>query len=275
MMRKSLLHVAFVALSVLTGGTVAAAQAQTSTQPSAPAAESAELPALRERLDRAESRLKDWPQLSRYKDANMKVTLPAKNETRVVFIGDSITDQWDDAGKGGFFPGKTYHNRGIGGQTTPQMLIRFRPDVVALQPKVVVILAGTNDLAGNTGPTTLETIKDNLASMVEQARLHGIRVVLASLLPVSDYERRPNGESITQTVRRPPAQITKLNAWISAYATANKHTYLDYHTALVDAKGMLRDELSDDGLHVNAAGYAIMAPLAEAAIKEALKKKPR
>ena len=273
MVRKSLLHVAFVVLSMLTGGTVAVAQSQTPTQPSA-AAECAEMPALRERLDRAESRLKDWPQLARYKDANGKVSPSSKNEERVVFIGDSITDQWDDAGKGGFFPGKTYHNRGIGGQTTPQMLIRFRPDVVALQPKVVVILAGTNDLAGNTGPTTLETIKDNLASMAELARLHGIRVVLASLLPVSDYERRPNGEPITQTVRRPPAQIIALNTWLREYAANNGHTYLDYHTTLVDAKGMLRDELSDDGLHVNSSGYAIMGPLAEAAIKEALKKKP-
>lgn len=275
-MRRSLLCISFAILCALTSAIVAAAQAQTSTQPSAPAAsENAELPALRERLDRAESRLKDWPQLGRYRDANGKVSPPSKNETRVVFIGDSITDQWDDASKGGFFPGKPYHNRGIGGQTTPQMLIRLRPDVLALRPNVVVILAGTNDLAGNTGPTTLETIKDNLTSMTELARLHGIRVVLASLLPVSDYERRQNGEPITQTVRRPPTQITALNTWLREYATTNGHTYLDYHTALVDPKGMLRDELSDDGLHVNAAGYAIMAPLAETAINEALKKKPR
>ena len=274
-MRSSLLCVSFATLYALFSVSTAAAQAQTSTQSSSPTAtDCAELPALRERLSRAEARLNDWPQLARYRDANLKAPAPTKNETRVVFLGDSITDQWDDEGKGGFFPGKPYHNRGIGGQTTPQMLIRFRPDVVALQPKVVVILAGTNDIAGNTGPMTLAAIEDNLASMAELARLHQIRVVLASLLPVSDYERRPNGEPITQTVRRPPAQIIALNTWPRQYAASNNHTYLDYHTALVDARGMLRDELSDDGLHVNAAGYAIMGPLAEAAIKEALKKKP-
>lgn len=275
MMNRPLPSLSLAVLCVLICSAVGAAQTQTSTPSSTPAAtEATELPALRERLSRAEARLNDWPQLARYREANAKVSPLSKNEMRVVFIGDSITDQWDDDGKGGFFPGKPYHNRGIGGQTTPQMLIRFRPDVIALQPKVVVILAGTNDIAGNTGPTTLAAIQDNVASMAELARLHNIRVVLASLLPVSDYERRPNGEPITQTVRRPPAQILALNTWLQKYAASNGHTYLDYHTALADAKGLLRDELSDDGLHVNAKGYAIMGPLAEAAIADALKKKP-
>lgn len=225
---------------------------------------------LKTRAERAETRLKDWPALARYKDDNAKVTPPAKNEQRVVFMGDSITDGWDAPNNGGFFPGKPYINRGISGQTTPQMLIRFRPDVIALKPKVVVILAGTNDLAGNTGPTTLEAIKDNLVSMAELARAQGIRVVFASLLPVSDYEMR-DGNRIVQTVRRPPEQIKALNSWMKDYAARNHQTYLDYFSAMVDDKGFLKDELSNDGLHPNAQGYAVMNPLAEAAIRQALK----
>ncbi|HWP42941.1 MAG TPA: SGNH/GDSL hydrolase family protein [Blastocatellia bacterium] len=221
---------------------------------------------------RLRARLDDWPALSRYREANAKLSPPKNGETRVVFMGDSITDLWDDPGFGGFFPGKPYVNRGIGGQTTPQMLIRFRPDVIALKPRVVVILAGTNDIAGNTGPTTLEAIGDNLASMAELARANNIRVVLASLLPVSDYEMR-DGKQIIQTGRRPPEKIKALNEWIREYAARNGHTYLDYYSAMVDEKGFLREELSDDGLHANARGYAVMAPLAERAIAEALKKK--
>ncbi len=168
------------------------------------------------RLDRAESRLRDWPALARYGEDNKKISPPAKNEQRVVFMGDSITDSWDNPTNGDFFPGKPYVNRGISGQTTPQMLIRFRRDVIELKPKVVVILAGTNDLAGNTGPTTLEAIQDNLRSMAELATRHGIRVVFASLLPVSDYEIR-DGKPIVQTVRRPPDQILALNKWMKEY----------------------------------------------------------
>jgi lysophospholipase L1-like esterase len=229
-----------------------------------------ELPALKERVNRAEARLKDWPQLSRYHDANSKLAPPAKNESRVVFTGDSITDGWR---LGEFFPGKPYVNRGISGQTTPQMLIRFRPDVIALQPKVVVILAGTNDLAGNTGPMTVAMIEDNLASMAELARGHGIRMVLASVLPVSDYGHSRDGKPIKQTERRPPEQIKTLNEWIKRYAAENDHVYLDYFTAMVDEKGMLKQELSEDGLHPNAKGYGVMQPLAEQAISAALKKK--
>ena len=212
----------------------------------------------------------DWPNLARYNEDNKKITPPARNEQRVVFMGDSITDSWDDPKYGGFFPGKPYIDRGISGQTTPQMLIRFRPDVIALKPRVVVILAGTNDIAGNTGPTTLEAIEDNFRSMSELARANGIHVVYASVLPVSDYEIR-NGKPITQTVRRPPEKILALNKWLQEFARAHHHVYLDYFSAMVDDKGLLKNELSDDGLHPNAQGYAVMAPLAEAAIAASLK----
>ena len=235
----------------------------------APANECGEM---KTRLDRAETRLNDWPALARYREDNMKLAPPSKNEQRVVFMGDSITDSWDSPTMGGFFPGKPYVNRGISGQTTPQMLVRFRRDVIELKPKVVIILAGTNDIAGNTGPTTLEAIEDNLATMAELATAHGIRVVLASLLPVSDYEVR-DGKPINQTTRRPPAQIIALNNWIKEYAKVNHHVYLDYFSAMVDDKGFLKDELSNDGLHPNPQGYVVMAPLAEAAITASLKNK--
>jgi len=222
-------------------------------------------------VKRLQTKLNDWPELARYRDANLKVIAPAKGETRVVFIGDSITDSWDDPKYGGFFPGKSYLDRGISGQTTPQMLVRFRADVITLRPKVVVILAGTNDLAGNTGPTTLEAIEDNLSSMAELAKLNHIRAVLASVLPVSDYETR-DGKPIVQTLRRPPERIKALNAWIRKYGAENNLTYLDYYSAMIDEKGFLKAELSDDGLHPNQKGYAVMGPLAEAAIAEALKR---
>jgi len=225
---------------------------------------------MKTRLDRAETRLNDWPALARYREDNQKTAPPAKNEQRVVFMGDSITDSWDDPKYGGFFPGKPYIDRGISGQTTPQMLVRFRPDVIDLKPKVVVILAGTNDLAGNTGPTTIQAIEGNLMSMAELATAHGIRVVFASVLPVSDYEMR-DGKPIVQTVRRPPDQILALNKWLKEYAAANHYGYLDYFSAMVDEKGFLKNELSDDGLHPNAQGYVVMAPLAEAAIATSLK----
>lgn len=214
----------------------------------------------------------DWPNLARYDNDNKSVSPPAKNEERVVFMGDSITDSWDNPANGGFFPGRPYVNRGISGQTTPQMLIRFRRDVIELKPKVVVILAGTNDLAGNTGPTTLEAIEDNLRSMAELAAANRIRVVLASVMPVSDYEIR-DGKPLVQTVRRPPDKILALNKWMQEFARANHHTYLDYFSAMVDDKGFLKDELSSDGLHPNMQGYVVMAPLAEAAIRAALKRR--
>lgn len=250
---------------LLTCSALASAQATRQAAPD-PCAET------KTQLARDEARLKDWPALARYRDANSKVGPPAKGENRVVFMGDSITDGWQNPEYGGFFPGKPYLDRGISGQTTPQMLIRFRPDVIALRPKAVVILAGTNDIAGNTGPTTLAAVEDNLTAMAELARANGIRVVLASLLPVSDYEKR-DGKPIIQTVRRPPEQIRALNDWMKTYAAQTGATYLDYFSAMVDDKGFLKDELSEDGLHPNAKGYAVMAPLAEQAIAAALKKK--
>ena len=222
-------------------------------------------------LTRLESRLKDWPALARYREANMRIVPPARGEQRVVFLGDSITDSWDDPKFGGFFPGKPYIDRGISGQTTPQMLVRFRADVIALHPSVVVILAGTNDLAGNTGPTTLEAIEDNLASMAELAATHNIRVALASVLPVSDYEKNKDGQPIIQTAQRPPEQIKALNEWLRRYAAENRLTYLDYYSAMIDENGFLKDELSNDGLHPNEKGYQVMGPLAERAIAAALK----
>ena len=229
---------------------------------------------IKTQLTRAQNQLKDWPALGRYRDANAKLLAPVKNERRVVFIGDSITDSWDDPRFGGFFPGKPYVNRGISGQTTPQMLIRFRSEVIALKPKVVVILAGTNDIAGNTGPTTLEAIEDNIISMVELARANGIRAVLSSVMPINDYGRTRDGSPLIRSGARPPDKIKSLNQWMQQYAATKRVTYLDYYSAMVDDKGFLKAELSEDGLHPNQKGYEIMAPLAEAAIDAALKRKP-
>jgi lysophospholipase L1-like esterase len=219
-----------------------------------------------------EAWLNDWPSLFRYRESNAKLLPPATEEGRVVFLGDSITDLWDDPGYGGFFPGRPYINRGIGSQTTPQILIRFRRDVIALKPRAVVILAGTNDIAGVTGPTTLDAIEDNLASMAELAYAHGIRVVLASLLPTNDYAKDKEGRQIIHRKSRPPEQIKTLNERIKRYAAGNGHVYLDYYSAMVSEDGSLRRELTDDGLHANEKGYAVMAPLAEQAIAAALKK---
>jgi lysophospholipase L1-like esterase len=211
-----------------------------------------------------DTRLRDWANLARYRDANKAVT-----HADAVFIGDSITDFWQQPRFGGFFPGKNYVDRGISAQTTPQMLIRFRPDVIALKPRVVVILAGTNDIAGNTGPMTNEDIQNNLASMAELAKANNIRVVLSSVTPVSAYHAAPNAPP--QTTRRPVERIKAINDWMKAYAAANKHVYLDYHSAMIDASGMLKTEFSEDDLHPNAAGYKVMGPLAEAAIAQALR----
>jgi lysophospholipase L1-like esterase len=238
-----------------------------------PAGDCSELPAMKSKLERAEIRLKDWAELGRYREADTQLAPPTRTEQRVVFLGDSITDLWSRPIHGGFFPGKPYINRGISGQTTPQMLIRFRQDVIAAHAKAVVILAGTNDIAGNTGPTTLAAIEDNLASMAELARAHKIRVVLASVLPVSDYGHGREGAPLVQTERHPPEQIRELNAWLKRYASENGYTYLDYFSALVDDQGMLKRELSDDGLHPNAQGYAVMGPLAAQSIRAAFKKR--
>lgn len=247
----------------------AAAQvyAQTAAATPAPAAITADQLA---RLERAENRLKDWPNFARYREANAALGPPAKSEDRVVFMGDSITDSWK---LNEYFPGKPYVNRGISGQTTPQMLVRFRPDVIALKPKVVVILAGTNDLAGNTGPMSLEDIEGNLVSMAELARANGIRVVIASVLPINDYAKNKEGAPVVRSTARPPEKILALNKWIREYAAANNLIYLDYFSATVDEKGFLKAGLAGDGLHPNAEGYKIMRSLAESAIAAALKQK--
>jgi lysophospholipase L1-like esterase len=251
-------HFAFsLCLFVLT----ATALAQGQTQPGQAAPDSPE--ALKQRIDQMQRRMQDWPQLNRYKDANAKLAAPDKSEDRVVFMGDSITDGWKLAE---YFPGKPYVNRGISGQTTPQMLIRFRPDVIALKPKAVVILAGTNDIAGNTGPMTLEMIESNYASMADLAKANGIKVIFASVLPIHDYGKTKMSE------RRSPENILKLNDWLKNYCKANGYTYLDYFSKMLDDKGMLKAELANDGLHPNAEGYKIMAPLAEAAIGQAVRK---
>ena len=246
------------------------AQAAQTAPPALPSCP--ELAAALQVVARNDVRLRDWPDLARYREANRTLPAPAPGESRVVFMGDSITDAWPQPRFGAFFPGKPYIGRGISGQTTPQMLIRFRPDVIALKPKAVVILAGTNDIAGNTGPMTDEQIQGNLASMAELSKANGISVVFSSILPVSEYHVRPGDTAPPQTTRRPMARITALNAWMKEHAAANGHVYLDYFAAMTDGKGLLRAELSEDDLHPNAAGYAIMGPLAEAAIQAALAK---
>lgn len=208
--------------------------------------------------------INDYGNLRRYAAENAKVQPPAAGEERVVFMGDSITDFWGRRG-GQFFPGKPYINRGISGQVTSQMLLRFHQDVVVLKPQAVVILAGTNDIGSNLGPTPLEVIEDNLAAMTEMARANHIKVVLAALQPVCDYHR-------PQTQTRPPEKIVALNRWIKDYTDKNGLVYLDYYSATVDDKGMFRKELTDDGLHPNGAGYDVMMPLAAKAIAAALSK---
>ena len=255
-----------VAALVLAAGT---ASAQTPAPPALPSCP--ELASALQAVARNDARLSDWPNLARYREANRALAAPSPGEARVVLMGDSITDAWPQPRFGEFFPGRPYIGRGISGQTTPQMLIRFRPDVIALGAKVVVILAGTNDIAGNTGPMTDEQIQANLASMADLAKANGIRVVFSSILPVSEYHVRPGDTGPPQTTRRPMARITALNAWMKEFAAANGHVYLDYFAAMTDAKGLLRAELSEDDLHPNAAGYAIMGPLAEAAIQAALR----
>ncbi len=205
----------------------------------------------------------DYGELKRYREANAALGAPKAGENRVVFFGDSITDMWklEDS-----FPGKPYINRGIGGQTTPQMLVRFRQDVIDLHPKAVVILAGTNDIAGNTGPMRNEDIEANYASFAELARTHGIRVVYSSVLPVHNYTE----QSKDFFAQRPPARILELNAWLKDNCAKNDIVYLDYFSAMVDDKGLMKKDLADDGLHPNAAGFKLMAPLAEAAIERAL-----
>jgi lysophospholipase L1-like esterase len=209
----------------------------------------------------------DFGELKRYREADAALAASTPSENRVIFIGDSITDYWKLAD---YFPGKPYLNRGIDGQTTPQMLVRFRQDVIDLHPKVLVVLAGTNDVAGVTGRTRDEDIEANYVSMAELARVQKIHVVFSSVLPLyNDTE-----ESKESFALRPAERILALNRWLKDYCSKSGFVYLDYFSVLVDDRGMMKRALSDDGLHPNAAGYKIMAPLAEKAIARALASQP-
>ncbi len=207
------------------------------------------------------SHAQDWANLNRFKSENAQLEAPSPGENRVVFMGNSITEGWSNISSD-FFSRKPYVNRGISGQTTPQMLLRFRADVVELQPAVVVILAGTNDIAGNTGPSTIKMIADNLKSMAEIAKANDIEVVISSVLPVFDYPWKPGLE--------PAEKIVNLNQIIREYADENGMIYLDYFSAMVDERNGLKAEYGEDGVHPNMAGYKVMEPLAEKAIAKAL-----
>jgi lysophospholipase L1-like esterase len=208
-----------------------------------------------------QKKLADWPQLARYHDDDATLGDPRPGDARVVFLGDSITDGWGRI-HGKFFPDQPWVNRGISGQTTPQMVLRFQQDVLALNPKAVVILAGINDIAGNTGPESLATIEDNFRSMVSLAKAAHVSVVLSSVLPAARFPWHPGID--------PRAEVVKLNSWIQQFAAEQKLVYLDYYPAMVAADGGMKPELGVDGVHPNDAGYAIMEPLARAAVAKAL-----
>jgi lysophospholipase L1-like esterase len=232
--------------------------------------------------------LQDWNQLGRYYAANRELKQQPGNPKRVVFMGDSITDGWRLEE---YFPGQPYVNRGISGQVTAQMLVRMYPDVIDLKPAAMVVLAGTNDIARNNGPATPEMIQENIMAMTELAQHHGIKVLLCSILPVSDYPylaqqsgraapaappagaRGGRGPLVRprMTVGRPPADILRLNAWMKSYAAQVNATYVDYFSAFVDERGWLKEGLANDGLHPNADGYKIMAPIVSGAIEQALR----
>ena len=252
-------------------GTAPEKPAQTSTQVPAVGATSAMVPVVGTPVEMAKeittlkAKLADWPGLDRYKGDNAALAPAAEGEQRVVFYGDSITDSWGRfPTTGEFFPAKPYVNRGISGQTTPQMVVRFRQDVIDLHPTAVLILAGTNDIAGNTGPMTAQMTEDNFRSMIDLAKSNGIRVIVASILPVADYPWRRGLE--------PAPKIRALNDWLRGYCVNHSVTYLDYYSAMVGPDGGMKPGLSIDGVHPNAQGYAIMAPLAQAAIDKTLGK---
>jgi len=249
-----------LAIILLAAGFIST-QAQNNTGAAAPAMTQEQRDTFRKAME--DQRRNDWANLARYKEDNATVGLPAKGESRVIFMGNSITDFWIRFSPE-FFKGKPYIDRGISGQTTPQMLIRFRQDVVSLKPSVVVLLAGINDINGNTGPSTLEMIEDNISSMTEIAQANNIKVVLSSVLPCDSIYSRPD--------LHPGEKVVLLNKWIKKYADDKKCVYLDYFPSLSDVKNGLKKEYTNDGLHPNKAGYLIMEPLAEAAIKKALGK---
>jgi lysophospholipase L1-like esterase len=206
----------------------------------------------------------DWPGFGRYHDSNEVLKAAPRSGDRVVFMGNSITDFWIKASPD-FFEQHHYIDRGISGQTSPQMLVRFRADVISLKPKAVVLLCGTNDIAGNTGPSTLEMIEDNIVSMAELARANGIRVVLCSVLPASAFPWKPEVH--------PAEKIIALNQWIKKYAEEHEMIYLDYYSSLVDDKGGMKPDYSKDGVHPNKAGYQVMEDLAEPVIEKAIRSK--
>ena len=224
--------------------------------------------------------LQDWNQLGRYHQANQQLKQQPVPAGRVVFMGDSITDGWNLAES---FPGKPYVNRGISGQVTAQMLVRMYPDVIDLKPAAMVVLAGTNDIARNNGPVTLTMIEENIMAMTELAQRHGIKVLLSSVMPISDYpylrqQTAPPAPTVQggrgapprqkMTDGRPPSDILELNAWMKEYAATVNATYVDYFSAMVDDKGWLQDAISGDGLHPNAAGYAIMTRVLTATLQK-------
>ena len=255
---KSLVRMLFVSGVCLMSemGYAQAAPAAATTPPTAPVDAAKQIATM-------EAKLADWPQLGRYRADDAVLGPVAADGQRVVFYGDSITDSWGRRpNTGEFFPGKPYVNRGISGQTTPQMVVRFRQDVINLHPVAVVILAGTNDVAGNTGPMTAEMTEDNFRSMVDLAKANGIRVILASITPVADYPWRKG--------LMPAPKIKALNDWLKGYCVTHSVTYLDYYSALVDEGGGMKAGTSFDGVHPNAAGYAIMGPLAQSAIDKTL-----
>ena len=257
-MKKTLTVLGFAVICLVGGmgwGQTTAAPA-TTVAPTAPALSAKEISAM-------EAKLADWPGLGRYRAENAALAPAGAEEQRVVFYGDSITDAWGRRpDTGDFFPGKPYVNRGISGQTTPQMVVRFRQDVINLRPAAVVILAGTNDVAGNTGPMTPEMTEDNFRSMVDLAKANGIRVIVASITPAADYPWKKG--------LAPAGKIKALNNWLQGYCVNHSVTYLDYYSAMVDEDGGMRPGISFDGVHPNGKGYAIMAPLAQAAIDKTL-----
>ena len=209
-----------------------------------------------------DSKSLDWANLARYEDDNLKVGLPKKDERRVVFMGDSITEEWSNLYPE-YFTEKGYINRGIGGQTTPQMLIRFKPDVVDLKPEIVVILAGTNDIAGNTGPSNAKMITDNIFSMAEIAKAYQMKVVLSSILPVYEYDW-------AREIKDPPSTIQAVNDALKQYASDQGLIYLDYFSSMVDERQGLNSDYTSDGVHPNESRYILMSSLAEEVLSELL-----
>jgi lysophospholipase L1-like esterase len=250
---KTLKFIAVIIILMITGSYALVAQNNVPTP--TPAQQDARQIAAEERFHN------DWANLARFRNDNLKIGQPAVGEKRVVFLGNSITEGWIRLDPG-FFSGRPYINRGISGQTTPQMLIRFRPDVINLKPAVIVILAGVNDIAGKTGPSTLEMIEDNLASMVDIAKANGIPVLLSSVLPAIDFPWKRG--------MQPAEKIVQLNVWIKNYAENNGCLYLDYFTPMADEQHGLKTELTYDGVHPNLAGYKVMEPIVESAIQKAL-----